>query len=106
MQSGATWCDQPPLRSSFGENLEIKKDFKIVAMRDVLPINPLITNKIGHLDISDKIKTILIEILEMEDRLEIQDEKKGAVPSISKIIEKHADDKGVMETCSGYGKHA
>ncbi len=66
----------------------------------MLTINPLILDKIDSLDVPDKIKMILKEILEMEDRLEIHDEKRGAVSSISKILEKYADEGDVKEFCS------
>ena len=69
-------------------------------MTTMLPINPLILNKIESLDVPDKIKMILNEILEIEDRLEIKNEKRGAVQSISKILEKYADDNDVKEFCS------
>ena len=69
-----------------------------------MPINPLIRDKIKHLDVPDKIKMMLNEVLEMEDRLEIQGEKRGE-PPISKIIEKYADDEDVKEFCSRNDKY-
>lgn len=64
-----------------------------------MPTNPLILDKIERLDVPDKIKMILNEILEMEERLELVGEKRGAVQSISKILEKYADDEDVKEFC-------
>ena len=65
----------------------------------MLPINPLILDKIGRLDVPDKIKVILNEILKMEDRLEAVDDRGGGIQSISKILEKYADDEDVKEFC-------
>ena len=65
-----------------------------------MPINPLILDKISRLDVPEKIKTILGEILEMEDRLEMQGEKKNAVLSISKILEKYSEDEDIREFCA------
>ena len=46
---------------------------------------------------------ILNKILDAESSQGIQDDKKGAVLSISKILEKYADEKDVKEFCSWYG---
>ena len=70
-----------------------------------MPVNPLISDKIKRLECPDTIKEILTEILDMESRLEVRDEKKSAVPSISKILAKYADDDGIVEACSGHVKH-
>lgn len=65
-----------------------------------MPVNPLIRNRVGCLNVPDKMKTILNEILDVESRLEIHDDKREAVPSISKILEKYADEEDVKEFCS------
>ena len=66
----------------------------------MLPVNPLIRNRVDCLNVPDKIKMILNRILDAESSQGIQDDKKGAVLSISKIIEKYADEKDVKEFCS------
>ena len=68
-----------------------------------MPVNPLIRDKIGRLDVPDKVKAILNEVLDTEDRLEAHDEKRAAVSAITKILEKHADDEDVAEFCAGNG---
>ena len=66
----------------------------------MLPVNPLIRNRVDCLNVPDKIKMILNRILDAESSQGIQDDKKGAVLSISKILEKYADEKDVKEFCS------
>ena len=66
----------------------------------MLSVNPLIRNRVDCLNVPDKIKMILNKILDAESSQGIQDDKKGAVLSISKILEKYADEKDVKEFCS------
>ena len=63
----------------------------------MLSVNPLIRNRVDCLNVPDKIKMILNKILDAESSQGIQDDKKGAVLSISKILEKYADEKDVKE---------
>ena len=65
-----------------------------------MSVNPLIRNRVDCLNVPDKIKMILNKILDAESSQGIQDDKKGAVLSISKILEKYADEKDVKEFCS------
>lgn len=68
----------------------------------LLPINPLISNKIVNDDIPDKIKKVLNQILSVEDDMAIQNAKKDFKSNINKVLVSIADDKDIIEFCSGY----
>ena len=65
-----------------------------------MPINPLINDKINSLDIPEKMKKILLEILESEDEMVELAQKKNAVNNIRKILENYGDDAEITEFCS------
>lgn len=64
-----------------------------------MPINPLIASKIDAQQIPDKIKTIMHEIISAEDSMDTLGERKQAVSTISKIMERYADDSDIAEFC-------
>ena len=68
----------------------------------ILPINPLILEKIDNLDIPTKIKEILNEALNAEDQMNILHETKNFKENIVKILEKFADDEEVRRFCKDY----
>ena len=67
-----------------------------------MPINPLISNKIKNDDLPKKIKTILNEVLDMEDEMEIEGQQKDFKLSLKKILAKYADDKEIKDFCENY----
>ncbi len=50
----------------------------------------------------DKIKGVLNDVLKTEDNLEAFNDKRNFKASISKILEKYAEDEEIMEFC---GEH-
>lgn len=64
-----------------------------------MPVNPLITKKVKSLDVPDDMKSILLEVLKVEDSLEARGEQRNAAMSMGKILERHADKKEVVEFC-------
>ncbi len=70
----------------------------------MLAINEIILKKLDELDIPDKMKNILKEILRIEEEMKILGSKRDYKNNMSKILEKYADDEDVMEFCSRYGQ--
>ena len=65
----------------------------------MVPVNPLITAKINAQPIPDKIKAIMHEILDAEESMGSLGERRHAASTISKILERHADDPDVVAFC-------
>ena len=53
-------------------------------------VNPLIIKGIDSLGVSDSIKQILYDIIDVEDRISVGSDHHSAIMSIKKILEKHA----------------
>ena len=68
-----------------------------------MPINPLIRSEVNCLDVPDKIRGILNEILDAEVHIEAYDENQAAASAITKILVKYANDEDVVEFCSKHG---
>lgn len=64
-----------------------------------MPVNPLIASKIDAQPIPDKIKGIMHEILDAEEIMASLGERRDATSTISKILERHADDPDVVKFC-------
>lgn len=67
----------------------------------MLQINDLILKKIDSLDIPDKMKDVLKEILVAEEQMRILNDKNYKA-SLDKILQRYADCDDVMEFCSTY----
>ncbi len=65
-----------------------------------MAINPLIINKIDDLDIPNKMKEILKEVLKIEETMTLLNEKN--YKNMEKILKKYADDDDVKGFCSKY----
>ena len=68
----------------------------------MLPINPLISNKIKNDNLPEKIKTVLNEILNMEDEMEIESQQRGYRSNLKKVLERYADDEEIKDFCENY----
>ena len=66
-----------------------------------MQINDLILRKIDSLDIPDKIKEVLTEILMAEEQMRILNDKNYKA-NLDKILQRYADCDDVMEFCSTY----
>ena len=67
-----------------------------------MPINPLISNKIKNDDLPETIKTVLNEVLDREDEMEIESQQKDFKSNLKKVLEKYADDKEIKDFCENY----
>ena len=67
----------------------------------MLQINDLILRKIDSLDIPDKMKDVLKEILIAEEQMKILNDKNYKT-NLNKILQRYADCDDIMEFCRTY----